>query len=506
MVTNIKKQQIFSNMVMSVGQVIVTGGVLFILYHFLLNSIGIKQLGIWALVLSTTSAAGIASFGISGSVVKYVAKYVARGEYESVVALIQTALLSIGVVSGCVLLIAFPLFHSILAIILSSVSLKQALLLLPYSLLSLWINIISGVLQSGLDGYQRIDIRTMITTLSTVLHFLLSIVFVPLYGLLGLAYAQLFQAGVLLVANWVFLKKVIPALPVFPYQWNRKLFREMIVYGINFQTISLTQMLCDPITKALLSKFAGLSATGFYEMASRMLLQFRLLLVSANQVLVPTVAHLHEINPNLIKNIYMESYNLMFYIALPFYSIIIASTPLISEVWIGHYENDFVIFSGLLSIGLFINTLSVPAYFSYLGIGVLKWNTSGHIVTAVMNAAFGVMFGYNFGGMGVVIAWIISLVTGGVIIVISYHYTFNISLKQLLPRESRGITVACIFAILCAFLIIHKINNFGNHFLVSGLALLIFLMIIVFPFWLHPMRRRLMGWVKIILISMKTNT
>jgi O-antigen/teichoic acid export membrane protein len=489
------KRRILVNAIMSVAQVVVISGILFVLYRFLLKTIGVENLGIWSVVLSTTSVAGIANFGLSGSVVKFVAKYVARGEGEAVAGVIQTALISITVVGGLILLIVYPLVHFILGLVMPSNSLVKAFSILPYAIMSLWMVIIAGVLRSGLDGYQRIDIRSMILTASALFHLILSFVLVPDYGLMGLAYARVIQTVAMLVISWFMLKRFIPALPVFPYQWNRKLFREMIGYGINFQVISITQMLCEPTTKALLTKFGGLSMVGFYEMASRMLLQLRLVLVSANQVLVPVIADFQERSPDSIQNIYKDNYRLMLYIALPFYSIVVAGTPLISEIWIGHYESTFVIFSVLLSVSLFINTLSVPAYFSYLGIGKLKWNTLGHVVTAIINAILGFIVGYNLGGMGVVIVWIISSIAGSLMITGSYHYSYKISLKQLFPKESTGVATACLVALFSTSLIHHSINHSINDVLISGAVLLIFSMIIFVSLWIHPMRKCLMGWV-----------
>ncbi len=85
-----QKRQILINAFMSIVQIIIISAVLFILYKFLLNTIGVEQLGIWSLVLATTSVSQIASFGLSGSVVKFVAKYIAKEDEKSVSEVIQT--------------------------------------------------------------------------------------------------------------------------------------------------------------------------------------------------------------------------------------------------------------------------------------------------------------------------------------------------------------------------------------------------------------------------------
>ena len=60
---------------MSLVQVVLVGISLFILYRFLLRSIGIERMGVWSVVLATTSVANVANLGISASVVRFVAKY-----------------------------------------------------------------------------------------------------------------------------------------------------------------------------------------------------------------------------------------------------------------------------------------------------------------------------------------------------------------------------------------------------------------------------------------------
>lgn len=497
------KRQILINAIMSVVQVLVTAVIVFLLYRFLIKTIGVEKLGIWSVVLSISSVAGITNLGLSGSVVKFVAKYLAKSEQKTVAVVIQTAMISIGVFSGLILLIVYPFANWVLSLVIPSTNLKEAISILPYSLVSLWIMMIIGTLQSGFDGSQRIDIRSIIFVSSTLFHLFLSFVMVPHYGLMGLAYARVIQMFILFIGSWFMLKRIIPMLPIIPYQWNKKIFREMIGYGLNFQIISITRMLCEPVTKVLLSRFGGLSMVGFYEMANRMITQLRALIVSANQVLVPAIADLQERSPNFVQKIYKDNYYLMFYITLPFYSMIIILIPLISKIWLGHYENVFVIFSFLLAVSWFINTLSVPAYFSYLGIGELKWNTLGHIVSAVMNAGLGFIFGYFYGGIAVVIAWIFSSISSSVLIAVSYHFRYKIPLGELIPTQNRKIALACMFSISITFLLYHQLGRYFNYINLTTFILLISFTIIIPFIWYHPMRKRLISLVTNELLNKK---
>jgi O-antigen/teichoic acid export membrane protein len=284
-------------------------------------------------------------------------------------------------------------------------------------------------------------------------------------------------------------------LPIIPFRWNRKLFGEMIVYGVNFQINSISTMLYDPLTKALLSKFGGLFMVGFYEMANRMILQFRALIVNANQVLVPTIAHVCEKNPGYVQNIYRNSYRLLLYLLLPSFAGIIAFAPYISQIWIGHYEDVFVLFSILLALGWFINLLAAPTYFANLGTGELRWNTISHITIGALNGGLGFLFGSLYGGKAVVIAWVSSLILGSLLIPLSYHYRHNISLNELLPRESIMVILASVAGICTSLILYYQLYDTLNFFLLTFISVLVFIAILGFLTWQHPMRERLTLWL-----------
>lgn len=472
----------------------------FILYRFLLDTIGVKQLGIWSLVLATTSVTQIASFGLSGSVVKFVAKYIAREEKENASKVVQTATISVAVFVGFILLIGYPFFRILLRFLVPSKFLPLTLSILPYAILSLWLMVITGILQSGIDGCHRIDLESVLGMIGIILHLVFCFLLVPMYGLKGVAYARVMDNFLILFASWFLLRRYLP-LPLFlPYKWNKSLFKEIIGYGLNFQLISFTSMFYDPVTKALLSKFGGLSMVGYYGMANKIIQQLRALLPSATYALVPTVAELKEKTPHKIKFIYLSSYRLLFYIALPLYSWVILCAPFISKLWIGYYQPTFVFFTILLAIGWFMNILNIPAYFVYLGIGELRWNIMSHLSIALLNAGLGFILGRFYGGFGVVTGWILSLILGSSIVYLSYHIRYKIPFNELFPYKSRIVGLVCLLSILFEFLIFtfSQISYSTNTILLNFVNSIFFSVIIFIFLWFHPMRKQVLSWIRVL--------
>jgi hypothetical protein len=100
-----------------------------------------------------------------------------------------------------------------------------------------------------------------------------------------------------------------------------------------------------------------------------------------------------------------------------------------------------------------------------------------------------------YGGIGVVVACIVSLAVGGGIIYLSYHIRHKIPLVELLPKTSKFIMIACLVSVISALIIQNKLDYSLNTIETNSVILLSFLIIVFVPLWFHPMRRRLAGWL-----------
>lgn len=427
-----QKSKLFFNSIAAIGQVLIVGVVYLILYRYLLVTLGIELLGVWSLIIASTSLALIANFGISTSIIKFVATYYARNDFDRLRKLIFTAaVFIIGTYSiiSVVILIAgtYVLPHFIEAKYLSI-----ALEILPFSLLSLIINALGGVISSCLDGIQKNYIKSYIVSFSSIVLFALSVLLTPKFGLKGLIFAQIFQAIIVLVASIYYLSKSIKSIFTLQWNWSKSLFKEIINYGIKMQALSFMQMSFEPITKALLSKYGGLAMVGYYEMASRLVTQLRSLIVSANQVIIPVVAEAKETKETYVKELYIKTFSIVLLFDIVLITGIIITAPIVSFLWIGKIVPFFLFAVVLNSIVAFVNICSNPAYFSYLGEGKLNWLIYSYIAITLLNPILSYFLGIEFNGYGVVVGWNIAFLIGSLLVLFSYHQKNHISLKSLL--------------------------------------------------------------------------
>lgn len=437
----ITKRRVLLNATMATGQAVIVGIALFVLFRFLLETIGIEKVGIWSLVLAATNVTRISELGFANSVLQYVSRYLAKGEPKRAAQVVETALLTVAGIGAFAILLVYPVLSWALGRLIPPAYLSEAMSLLPFAIGALWCSMMASTVQAGLDGIQRADLRSIVLMSSQVIFIGATFYLVHTNGLQGVAQAQLIQSFWSLLASWIMLKVNLEGFGIIPFRWSRSLFGEMFGYAVNFQINGIAQLLFEPTTKALLSKWGTLADVGYFEMASRMIIQIRSLVVAANQVVVPVITTQHEHKPSQILDIYKRCYDIMLYLAIPLFSLLLVVTPLISEAWIGRYEPVFVMFAFLLIGSWALNTTAVPAYLAFVGTGQLRWNTLSHMVTGIACALIGYLLGYMFGSVGVIVGTCLAILIGSVLTLLAFHSTYHISLNSFVSRDSRNLVM-----------------------------------------------------------------
>jgi len=454
-----EKKRLFPNASLAVLQVIVSSATLFFLYRYLLKIQGVDALGVWSLVVATTSLASISGLGLAGGTVRFVSKYLAHQDENGAAKAVETATISIAVAMGATVLIIWPAGSWLLTLVVPIKWLGIAHGILPYTLIALWLNSIGGAIQSGLDGCHRADRRSLATMASQPLLLALAVWLVPREGLKGLAFAQVFQYLFWVGLGWLLLRKQLSSLSYFPYRWSRKLFLEMWRYGLNFQIISILGMLAEPVLKGLISHFGTLGTVGYYEMANRLIGQVRSVLVSANQVFIPYYSKMKETAYDEIAVLYKQNLSVIILIGSFIISSVVAMLPVISLLWIGHLEPQFLLFAVVLAVGWFANIIAVPAYFANLGGGWISRNLYCQVTQTVTVVILGALGGLIGGAIGSVVAWPVALVLGAMVVTISFHRAEKIPNSVVFNAANTKVV---------GLGIVISISGFGSYILLSS--------------------------------------
>ena len=466
---------------------------LFLLYRYLASTLGVSKLGIWSVVLASASASRLVDLGLSASVTRFVAKYIALYQPRRAAEAIETAALTLSVVLALVLPVVYPFLSKILSHLFAAEYLPDALSLLPYALLSLWFSIVAEVFQSGLDGCQRMDVRAGLVLVGQTLLLALAFWLVPYFGLIGLAWAQIGQGTFLLILGWWLLRRRLPQLFRVPWRWKRDTFREMLGYGVNVQLASLSMILFDPLTKVLMAKFGGATSAGYFEMANQVVVKGRALIVSANQAIVPKVAQITEFLPQRLTTIYYENMQLIALVTLPAFTLLFAWASIASRLLLGGYNSVFVFFMQIATVAWALNTFASPAYFANLGTGHVGWNTLSHVTMGGLNVILGFFLGSRFGAKGVAFGYAGSLVVGSWLLIAIFHKLNAVSWGALFSREHLGLASASMF--ILAYSTFEVMIPVNDEKMRMAILLIFPILTLGVSVWFHPLRKRLLARV-----------
>ncbi|MEO7212700.1 oligosaccharide flippase family protein [Mucilaginibacter sp.] len=471
------KHLVLINVISSGAQVLLIGLVYFFLYRILLKSLGVELLGVWSVVLSTSSLANLANFGVADSVIRFVALYSKDDDRSKMRELIFTAslfLLGLFLLIACVI---YPFADLILKHVLPLKYLNEGLLILPYSLLCLIINAVNGVFSSVLDGLQKNYIRSILFSLSSLLLLGATYFLVPHYGLQGVAFAQVAQSLFTLSACMVFVI-IHTAYNPLKWNWSKAIFKQIFSYGMKFQFISLANMLNEPVTKILLGKFGGMAFVGYYEMANRLLMQARGVIVNSTQSLVPIMVNLNDDVP-AVQTFYKKIFSNVLFFSLASTAFIILGGRLVALLWIGNYQPVFYYTLIILACSLFVNLLITPSYFYYMAKANLNVLIKTHLLLGLANAAISFLLGYMIGGYGVVLGWFAAVIIGSFYIMLHFGKRFSVNVNVLLRRSD------IYYALALFVVVLFNVCNFVKAYtLITDIACLVIATAIVCYYFL----------------------
>lgn len=419
-------------------QVLVTSATLLLLYRFLVQTLGVEQVGIWSIVMASVGIARLADLGFGSGVTRFVATDLARHDPESAAMTIAMSALTMGGVAAAVSLVAYPFLMGGLGLIVPDEAVPAASSLLPYALGSFFLGAVATIFLCALDGCQRADIRALIVVCGSVGQLLSAYLLVPGSGLDGLGLAQVIQSGMLLLlaagATLVSLKGGGRGWA----RWRKSRLIELVKYGGGTQVSAIGQFLFEPTVKMILTATGGLALTAYFDMANRLILQARSIIMSAYQTMVPFVAADAAKNadcPERLKSIYAAAYDPLFAFSFPYYCAIIAAAPFIIYYWLGEVNHSWVVIVSICALGWLANTLVGPAYFILMATGRLRWTIIAHISIGLLNLLIGGLLGFLFGGSAVVVGAMVALAVGSFLVVFGFHTGLKIPFAYLVPAR-----------------------------------------------------------------------
>ena len=389
------------NAAWAVVQVIVSATVLFVVYYFVVRTVGVDQVGLLSSVSTTAAAARLSELGLSGAVTRFsTGSSCARGKTTDAAQVVLTVTAALCLSVGLVGILAWPTLNAVLPFILDVFPVPRGAPDRPCHIV-LFVDEYSIKLCSNEPrwGLNRADRRAQITLLSQSVFAVAAILLIRQIGIIAIPVAQAMQAASVFLLALFALFRELPELRLARPSFS--CFKRIWLFGAHLQLITLLILFYDPMTRLLLNYFGSLGAVGFtWIWQNRLITQVRSLIVSANQVMVPHYANLNITNPERVVRTTKANFQILLVTSTMVFSMLSVSLFLIGNVWLGQADAAFIRICTILIVGYFFNTLSVGIYFMNLGVGAVLSNVYMWMVIIFVNVIGGAIGGLVFGSYG----------------------------------------------------------------------------------------------------------
>ena len=460
-------------------QAVVTSLLLFILYKHLIQTLGMQQIGIWSVVVACTTAARIADMGFSATLTRSISMEMKICNYEHAAKIIDTSVISLAAIYIVAAPLAYVCLYFAFTKIFNDGDLITAKNLMPYAIASLWLNIIASTLSSIADGYKLMKQRAIATTCSQVLMVSLAFLLTSAYGLQGLMISQIIQNAVCIVLLWRLCWQTNQYTKAIPLKFNFVLLIELYRKSLHNQYVNIINLLFDPISKALVTKFGGTDTAGLFEICTQIVLRIRSLLVTANQAITPFISQIDSGNANSIESYYKRNTEIIGFFSIVGFALLALSSIYISFLLFAKVNLEFLLMLNIISIGWLININSAPAYFTNLGTGKTKANTVSHLLMGTLNIFLGLILGNVFGAIGIVAAYGMSVGIGSMYLIRNFESSVSNDTKLLSLKKNGPITAVYIVSTILPSLIQIK-TDMENCIFSAQFILFLFLVLFIY--------------------------
>ena len=381
------KRNIFSGVVYTVYNTLIT----FVAYPLYLTYLGAEKFGLWSTVTVIVAFCELGLIGIDTALIKYVASSYGKKDLPRISAYFSTAVYMLFVPSMMIISIIL-IFKSRIANFLkidslfmeSGINLILAVGFL--SVLSLFVSIVKGVV----TGIGRFDLVNYVLILSRTLQITLAIVLLILdYGIWSLYYGYLLYLFIQIILWIMKLHKKYSINLFSSLSFNKEIFKELLRFGGTLITGSIARMLVIPFNKVIIAKFIGFTEVAYFEIAYRVVIATRSVFVNGLEALLPKVSEINEKSKESLKSVFSvhkEGMKFVLIFASPLFLMMYILSEQILVLWLREEFNvQIEIVLKVLLVGWYINALTVPDYYMFIGIGKVQYSVADEWIRSITN-------------------------------------------------------------------------------------------------------------------------
>ncbi|OQX54922.1 MAG: hypothetical protein B5M53_05155 [Candidatus Cloacimonas sp. 4484_209] len=341
---------------------------------------------IYGIYVLSTSLMGLMSFldlGFGQGIIKFVSEYEAKQDFEgikNVIGVSSYIYLIMGIIGA---IIIFTFSNNLVVLFKVNENYKDlAHYVFQMTAIGFFINFLTSIFNPIPKALQRYDISTKV---QTTIWLLLNLSIVGLlylgHGLKEVIIASLGFGMVRLVTYFSIYRKMLPGIPLKP-TFKPEVFKKIFSFSIFTAINGITGNLVFKVDKMIISSFLGTTAVTYYTIPFMIIQMGSGLVGSATQFIFPVASNLSCLGlKEELKGIYRKAMKYTAVISSVFTAGFIILGGAFLTLWMGaDFAKNAEKIIPIITIVFFFQSISVPAFYIYNGLGFSRINMISSLV------------------------------------------------------------------------------------------------------------------------------
>jgi O-antigen/teichoic acid export membrane protein len=457
MIRHLFSSQIRTNIVSGVVTAVINTGVLAAAYPMYLYFLGYEQYGVWLVLATVLTFAQLGDIGISQAVTKLVAEDYARNDIQGIQRYVTTALSMLCISGTFALALILLLKIQIIALFrLSDENAKMALWLLPYiGILSIYVFIVQ-TLNAILSGLGRMDLANYVQSIGRGVSVAVAgLLLIGGFGIQSLLISSVALYVFIHIASLVCIWRIIPLRFLQLNSVDVYRCKRLLHFGGTAFGCSLLSMFLSPFNKVMLSRYAGIPTVPVYEIAYNGSMQIRSLIETGLRALMPEISRIGVYKTLQVKNrisaLNRQAMKFIFFFGVPIYAVLILLAPLLLKVWLREQFTDILPDAmRIMLLGTFLSLLCVPAYYTLMGLGRMRYCFLSQVIQGLVNAGVVCLILLATGKVSIyTVLWAVLTAMGVTSVYVNLQSLHTLRQFLHVPASQNSAAVAALSAVSC---------------------------------------------------------
>jgi len=402
-----------------------------------IHQLGNEVYGVWVLAVSFSvvrGALGIFDLGISGSLVKYVAEYHARGEHDKVNESFSAALIVYLVIGGLVAVgvTLFALSPGVNVFQVPSSQLETLRVLLLILAVQTLIDLPALSVFGLLEGIQRYDITRWFNIARIFTFALLSLAFLVLgAGVYALALATFVSELVRLVGQSYWAARLLPALRI-RLHVSRSVLRGMFALSAKLFVFLLASTIYNQMDQIIIATRLNTNLLTDYDISFRLHTLVFAFGTLIGPFVLPAASALNALNDRVeLHRLLVRATRYTGVLTVPVAMITIVLAEPLTALWIGPEYLHTVPATRLFISYLLYWSLLRSGQNMLIGINRLQVILPAFLLSVAVNLLISVIAAPTLGVSGVILGTVISNALIFVLYMATFQDEFGLTLRDL---------------------------------------------------------------------------